>query len=347
MASNPFLGVLFHATGGFAAGTFYTPLKKVRRWAWESYWLVMGLAAWLAAPWIVARLTTPELLVVLRESPPAAMRLAMFFGVLWGIGNLTFGLSVRYLGMALGYAIALGFCAAFGTLVPPIVDGTFGSLVTTGSGRMILSGVIICLAGIGICGWAGVSKERELTEEAKRTSVAEFSLIRGFIVAFFSGLLSACFAFGLKAGEPIAKVSEDLGTDPLYVNNAVLVVILIGGFASNAFWCLYLNWSKGTFRDYWQGSTRRQVINYALSATGGVIWYGQFFFYGMGSTKLGDDYKFSSWTLHMAFIIIFSNLWGLYFREWRGTSRRTTTLVWTGIIMLILSTIIIGLGRKP
>jgi len=354
MPSNAFLGVLLHAIGGFAAGSFYAPLKQVRRWAWESFWLVMGLAAWLAAPWIVAWLTTPHLLDVLAESPWKAWRLCILFGLLWGMGNLTFGLSVRYLGMALGYAVALGFCMTFGTLIPPVYSGLFGNqtdwealvrLFTTVPGLTVLSGVGVCLAGIAMCGRAGMSKENELTDEQKREAVEEFALGKGFLVATASGVLSACFAFGLAAGEPIAEISEEMGTTPVFSNNAVLVVILIGGFVSNAVWCLILNVKNRSFGDYVTGPAGQQLRNYLLSALGGVIWYGQFFFYGMGTTKLGDKYDFSSWSIHMAFIIVFSNLWGLHFREWHGTSRRTKSLVWAGIATLIASTMVIGLGN--
>ena len=350
---NPFLGVLLHAIGGFAAGSFYAPLKKVERWAWESFWLVMGLAAWLAAPWLVAWLTTPRLGAVLSASRDA-WGLCILFGLLWGLGNLTFGLSVRYLGMALGYAVALGFCMVFGTLIPPIYNGLVGTredwaklvaLLTTMPGLTVLSGVCVCLVGIAMCGRAGMHKENELTDEQKRETVEEFALGKGFAVATVSGILSACFAFGLAAGKPIAALSQQMGTLPVMANNVVLVVILIGGLVSNAVWCLILNLRNGSFGDYVAGPLGQQIRNYGLSALGGVVWYCQFFFYGMGTTKLGPKYDFSSWSIHMAFIIVFSNAWGLYFHEWRGTSRRTRGLVWTGILTLIASTTIIGCGN--
>lgn len=354
MSSNPFLGVFLHAVGGLAAGSFYAPLKSVRAWAWESLWLIMGLAAWIVAPWVVALLTTPRLLDVLAGSPARAWCMAIMFGLLWGLGNLTFGLSVRFLGMALGYAVVLGFCMTFGTLLPPLYNGFFGTeedyvklvnLFTTTAGQTVLAGVVVCLAGIGVCGLAGILKERELSDAEKKATVAEFALGKGFAVATMAGILSACFAFGLAAGKPIAEVSIDMGTAEVFSNNAVLVVILIGGFVSNATWCLVLNIRKRTYVDYFRGPLGQQLRNYFLSALGGVIWYGQFFFYGMGETKLGRDYNFSSWSIHMAFIIIFSNLWGLFFHEWRGTRPRTQLLVWLAIATLIGSTMVIGYGN--
>ena len=283
MTPNPLLGILLHAIGGFSAGSFYAPLKKVERWAWESFWLVMGLAAWLAAPWIVAWLTTPKLMEVLSKSPASVWALCILFGLLWGMGNLTFGLSVRYLGMALGYAVALGFCMTFGTLIPPIYNGYFGSqedsdklvrLFTTAPGLAVLAGVGICLAGIAMCGFAGMCKEGELTDEQKRETVKEFALGKGFAVATISGILSACFAFGLAAGKPIAQLSKDLDTTPVFSNTAVLVVILIGGFASNGLWCVILNLKNRSFGDYVTGPISQQARNYFLSAIGGVVWYG-------------------------------------------------------------------------
>jgi L-rhamnose-H+ transport protein len=345
MTTNPALGVLLHAIGGLAAGSFYAPLKKVQRWSWESFWLVMGLAAWLAAPWAVGLITTPDLFGVLAASPRSAGALCVLFGLLWGLGNLTFGLSVRYLGMALGYSVALGFCMTFGTLVPPVARGELTSILGTTSGRVILSGILVCLSGIGLCGWAGMSREKELTDQQKRDAVSEFALGRGFAVAAMAGVLSACFAFGLAAGKPIAELSIARGTTPVFSNNAVLVVILLGGLVSNAVWCLILNYRNRSFPDYVTGPPARQAFNYIVSTLAGAIWYAQFFFYGMGTTKLGEKYDFSSWSIHMAFIIVFSNLWGIVFHEWRGTSRTTKALVWAGILTLIGSTIVIGYGN--
>lgn len=354
MTPNPALGVLLHAIGGFAAGSFYAPLKKIRRWSWESYWLVMGLAAWVGTPWIVAWYTTPELFAVLSSSPLSAWAWCIFYGILWGFGGLTFGLSVRYLGMALGVSVALGFCMVFGALMPPIYNGLTGTeedwgklvaLFTTMPGLIVMGGIGVCLAGIGLCGLAGIWKESDLEKDKKEETVEEFSLAKGFGVAAMAGILSSCFAFGLDVGKPIAKISIEMGTEPIFSNNAVLVVILIGGITSNAVWCLILNFKNRSFKDYVTGEPAGQLLNYFLASLGGVIWYCQFFFYGMGTTKLGEKYDFSSWSIHMAFIIVFSNLWGIVFKEWKGTHISTKMLVWAGILTLIASTMVIGYGN--
>ncbi|MBI4664680.1 MAG: L-rhamnose/proton symporter RhaT [Verrucomicrobia bacterium] len=344
MSPNPFLGILLHALGGFAAGSFYIPFKQVRGWAWESYWLVGGVFSWIIAPWLMAFLVCPELSQVIGAAPGRSLFWSYFFGVLWGIGGLTFGLSMRYLGMSLGYALALGFCAAFGTMLPPLVNGQFPMLVATRSGRITLAGVLICLTGIAICGKAGVAKERELTQDQKKATIQEFNFAKGVWVAVLAGIMSACMAFGIAAGKPIASLAIEHGTPVLWQNTPIFVVILAGGFTTNCVWCLVLNWRNRTGRDYFRRGHISLAANYLFSALAGVTWYFQFFFYGMGTTRMGR-YDFSSWTIHMAFIIIFSNLWGLIFKEWKGSSSRTHHLVFAGILVLITSTLVIGLGN--
>ncbi len=338
------LGVFLHAVGGFAAGSFYIPFKKVRNWAWESYWLVGGVFSWIIMPWAIAVVTVPELLSVLGRAPARSIFWSYIFGVLWGIGGLTFGLSMRYLGMSLGYAIALGFCAAFGTVIPPIFSGTFMELLTNLSGLVILGGVLVCLAGISTCGWAGMSKERELSVEQKRASIREFDFLRGLIVAIFAGVMSSCMAFGIAAGKPIANLAVECGVRPLWQNSLVLVVVLAGGFTTNLIWCLILNIKNSSAKNYIRAHETSLAANYFFSALAGITWYLQFMFYGMGTTKMGT-YDFSSWTLHMAFIIVFSNVWALLLHEWKGSSRRTLRIVVCGILVVVLSTVLIGVGN--
>ncbi|MBN1123873.1 MAG: L-rhamnose/proton symporter RhaT [Sedimentisphaerales bacterium] len=337
------LGVFLHAVGGFAAGSFYMPFKKIRDWAWESAWLVNGVFSWILMPWLIALLTVPNLLSVLGQSKGSDIAYCYLFGVLWGIGGLTFGLSMRYLGMSLGYAIALGFCAAFGTILPPIYDGTFGDLLATTSGLTTLAGVAVCLAGIAVCGWAGVAKEKELPTEQKQQTIKEFHFGKGLLVAVFAGIMSACMAFAIQAGEPIAELALKQQTPPLWQNSPIFIVILAGGFTTNFLWCVYLNFKNRSGRDYIDRRRSSFASNYLFSALAGITWYFQFMFYGMGKTKMGD-YDFASWSIHMAFIIFFSNVWGLVFHEWKGCSRRTLRIIITGILIVLLSIALIGYG---
>ena len=240
--TGPFLGVVYHWIGGLAAGSFYIPYKGVRRWSWETYWLVGGVFSWIIAPSVLAGLLVPELWLVLAQSPRPAMGWAAFFGALWGVGGLTFGLSVRFLGVALGVAVALGSCALFGTLIPPIFKGTFATEVLgTTAGHYLLVGVAACLLGIVLSSLAGVSKERELPPERKAATVREFSFGKGMVVASFCGVMSACMAYGLAAGKPIAELAADAlhrhGRSPLWQNLPVLIVVLLGGFCTNFVWC--------------------------------------------------------------------------------------------------------------
>ena len=277
--------------------------------------------------------------------------LVVLFRHLMGFGGLTFGLTMRYLGMSLGMAVALGYTAAFGTLVPPIFQGDFASKVLgTPSGRVILVGVCICLLGIAVAGAAGVSKEREMSEEQKQSVIKEFNLRKGLIVATFSGVMSACFSYGLAAGDPIRALTIAHGTPVLWQGLPILVVVLFGGFTTNAVWCLTLNIRNKTADQYFSSTPASlsgnvpMLRNYFLSALAGVIWYFQFFFYTMGETQMGK-YKFSSWTLHMASIIIFSTLWGIALQEWSGSSRQTKLLVALSLVVLVGSTIVVGYGN--
>src|SRR6266536_5183699 len=241
MAANPLVGVVYHWLGGLASGSFYVPYKGVKRWAWETYWLAGGFFSWIIAPWILGLVMTKDLLPVLHEAPASAILWAFFFGLLWGVGGLTFGLTMRYLGLSLGMAVVLGLCAAFGTLMPPIFRGQFFTQVLgTSSGRVILFGIFVCLAGITAAGLAGISKERIMSPEQKKAAIQEFDLRKGIGVAVLSGVMSACFAYGLAARDPIKALTLQHGTATLWQGLPVLVVVLIGGFTTNFIWCLVL-----------------------------------------------------------------------------------------------------------
>jgi L-rhamnose-H+ transport protein len=357
MNANPFLGVLLHAVGGLASASFYIPFRGVKYWAWETYWLVGGFFSWIIAPWATALVLIPGLFDVLRETPPDVLFWTYFFGVLWGVGGLTFGLTMRYLGIALGMAMALGYCAVFGTLMPPLFKGTMGGVVTSASGLVILAGVAVCLLGIAVSGWAGWRKEREIPAKEKQATIKEFNLFKGVLVATFAGVMSASMSYGFTAGEPIARAAAAHGAGAMFTQIAVLPVVLAGGFTTNFVWCLILHRKNRTGGDYLKRRTLAAVegklpepravplpANYALSALAGVTWYMQFFFYGMGTTQMGA-YNFSSWTLHMASIMIFGTLWGVALKEWKGASRLTLALVALGLAVLVASTAVVGYGN--
>jgi L-rhamnose-H+ transport protein len=344
------LGVLFHFLGGFASGSFYMAFKKVKGWAWETYWLIGGLFSWLIVPPLAAALTLPGFAGIIQQTDTSTIAWTYTMGVLWGIGGLTYGLGIRYLGMSLGNSVILGYCAAFGALIPPLYYNysqqagkvTFSDLLSTTGGQLVLLGVLVCLLGIFICGRAGVLKEKDLPEEQKRKSIAEFSLTKGLIVATVSGILSACFNFGIEAGKPMAEAAVQQGYNPLFQNNVTYVVLLWGGLTTNFLWCIILHIQNKTIGDY-NNKQAPLAKNYLFSAVAGTTWFLQFFFYGMGESKLGNGA--SSWILHMAFIILVSNMWGLALNEWKGVSRQTKITVVAGILTILVSVFLVGYGN--
>jgi L-rhamnose-H+ transport protein len=299
-------------------------------------------------------LLTHNLFGVIASQSAATLCWTYLFGSLWGVGGLTYGLTMRYLGLSLGTGVALGFCAAFGTLMPPIlklvapavpVTESILEIAATGPGRITLGGVSICFLGIAFSAAAGLKKEKEVPAEISRASIAEFDLGKGLAVGVFSGIASACFAFGLAAGSPIAAAAVSAGTSPIWSGLAKLVVLLWGGFTTNFIWCWILFRRNRTAHQYWSSVSGNVPLarNYLLCATAGTTWYLQYFFYTMGETQMGR-YGFASWTLHMASIIIFATLWGWIMHEWKGSSRNTHALVATGIGLLVLSSLVIGWG---
>jgi L-rhamnose-H+ transport protein len=341
---NPLAGIGLIAIGSIGAASFYVPFKKVKKWAWESYWLSQGLAAWIIAPWLFALFTVPEgtLLKILADSPASAKWLAIMFGALWGIGGLTFGLSLRYLGIALGQSVALGFCAAFGTLIPPIVAGD--NLFSSAAGILTITGVAVCLAGITIVGYAGALKNKALSEEERKAAIKEFALKKGLIIAVLSGIMSACFNYGFEAGMPINEVAREYGTNELFLSNPTLIFILLGGFITNFIYCVFLNIKNGTAKDYISVNAATFLNNLLFTFLAGLLWFLQFHFFGMGKSLLPESMTIFAWSILMALNISFSNIWGIILKEWKGVGIKTITVLIIGIIVLILSTFVVKLG---
>jgi L-rhamnose-H+ transport protein len=302
---------------------------------------------------VFASLRTEHLLDVLGATPVKTLAWCWFWGAMWGLGGLTFGLTMRYLGLSLGMAVALGLTTVIGTMGPPIFHGTIGALAAKSSGQVTFLGIAVTLVGIVIVAKAGRAKERDLGAQGAKVGVAEFDLRKGLAIAVFSGVMSGCFAWGLDAGQPIRDLAIARGTDPLWQGLPVLCVVLAGGLTTNLIWCGILIARNNTAGEFVgrpgpaadaDGGRPPLLRNYLLAALGGTLWYFQFFFYSMGESQMGR-YGFSSWTLHMASIILFSTLWGFALQEWFGASPRTRRLVWTGIGMLVASTVVIGVGN--
>jgi L-rhamnose-H+ transport protein len=356
------LGVIFHFIGGFASGSFYMPYKKVRGWAWESYWIIGGLFSWLIVPPLAAYLTVPGFKEIIQQTSASTLCYTYLFGLLWGIGGLTYGLGVRYLGVSLGSSIILGLCMVFGALIPSLYydlfpeqgKDTLSLLVGSGWGQTVLIGLLVCVIGIILCGKAGMMKEKQfqagaLSGKGNEATKTEYKFGLGLFVAIVSGILSACFNFGLEAGKPMADVANAdwVSANPgqgdfLYRNNVIYIVVLWGGLTTNLIWCMILNARNKTFGDYTNKNTPL-LKNYLLSALAGTTWFLQFFFYGMGESKLGNGA--SSWILHMAFIILVANMWGLVSNEWKGVSQKTKITIFAGVLAIIVAVLIVGYGN--
>ncbi|MEN8203008.1 MAG: L-rhamnose/proton symporter RhaT [Bacteroidota bacterium] len=338
------LGLLFILIGAVGSASFYVPFKKVKQWSWESYWIMQGVAAWLIFPWIFAWLTVPSgtLLDIIREAPSSAKWLTLMFGAFWGVGSLTYGLSIRYMGIALGQSLVLGLIAAFGTLIPAMVAGE--GLLTTRAGILTIIGVSIALAGIAIVGYAGILKNRNLSEEERKAAVKDFSLKKGIPIAILSGIMSASFAYGFASGVPIEETAARFNTNSLYVSNPTLIFITLGGFLVNLVYCAWLNIKNGTYKDYIRVSGGVFLNNVGFTFLAGLLWFLQFHFYGMGKSLVPENMETYSWSILMALAIAVSNIWGLFLKEWKGVSRKTIAVLLAGILILILSTFIIKLS---
>lgn len=340
-------GVLYHIIGGVGAGSFYMPLKKVKGWHWESYWMLGGLFSWIIVPLIAAYLSCPQFFEIIIQNGHLTPYIIMF-GLLWGIGGLTYGLGMRYLGISLGNSVILGITMSFGSLLPAIYydffqsDGkeTLTHLLSNPSGRVTLLGILVCIIGIGISGRAGILKEKSNNQSPENK---EFSIKKGLILAAISGLLSACFNYGIEAGKPLALETLKYGTNPLLQNNIIFVVILWGGFTTNFIWCTYLSLKNKSYRDYSNKNTPL-FRNTIFSAIAGIMWFLQFFFYGMGESEMGNGA--SSWMLHMSSIILVGNFWGIVLKEWKGVNAKAKKTMILSVVVLLLSVIIVGYGTS-
>ncbi|MDR0743514.1 MAG: L-rhamnose/proton symporter RhaT [Tannerella sp.] len=332
---NTLIGLLIIAVGSFGQSSSYVPINKVKDWSWESFWLVQGFFAWLLFPFLGALLAVPagsSLWQILSVDSGATFK-AMFFGILWGVGGLTFGLSMRYLGVALGQSLALGTCSAFGTLIPPLLPQYFPEAehITP----VLIVGVAIAIAGIAVIGYAGALKSQTMSEEDRRKAIKDFALKKGLLIAVLAGVMSACFNLGLEAGKPLVMD----GMSELFKTLPATLMITCGGFITNAVYCLFQNTKNKTFGDY--GKTSLFANNILFCALAGLLWYSQFFGFGMGKSffEPGSVIMAFSWCILMTLNVTFSNVWGILLKEWKGVSMTTIVVLLTGLAILIFSLI--------
>ena len=349
IATNPVLGVALHSVGALFAASCYTPQKKTTLWAWEIYWISQATFAWLILPIIGAMLTVPDYFGLLAECPKDVMLRSFGLGFVYGSGGLAFGLAIRYVGFSLTYSIAIGISAALGTIMPLFWtpnDGwvyKFDTLFNSIPGGIIFVGILLAVSGIFVCGYAGALRER--SDPRAQTA---FSFRRGVPLTIIAGILSAVFNFALLAGEPLAKAAADRGATELLSWNAIYPFSHGGTWLINLIWCVFLickNRSAGQFVRLPDQTPGGLPFYYLMALLSGAFWYFQFFFYGMGHLNLGETFGFTSWAIHMALLILFSNIYGKLFREWEGASRQPKRIVHYGMIVIVVATLIITYGN--
>ena len=332
---NPLLGVGLHAVGAGFAANCYSPQKYVKRWSWEIYWLAQAGWCWLLWPIIGALLTLPQLAQVLVEAPKDRMLMSFLMGVTYGVGGMAFNVAIRYIGFALTYSIAVGLSSILGTLAPPLAHGQIHEILARTGSTWVLAGVLAGAAGIAICGAAGRFKERDL--DAHQGSHAGFSLAKGLLLSFVAGVLSAVYGFALDAAIPIADIAEQHGAG-IWKGNVAYLFANTGAFTTSLIYCGYLMWknkSAGQFTHLPSGHSGGSLpMNYLLAWLTGTLWYGQFFFYNLGHVRLGKDYAFSSWAIHMIILVLISNVVGIIFKEWKGCRGKTKTIISVGLVVL-------------
>jgi len=341
---NPILGVLLHGVGACFAAICYTPQKQVKRWSWQTYWLTQAVFCWFLLPIIGALLTVTDLAAVLREAPRGAMLNSFLLGAAYGVGGTAFGISIRYIGFSLTYAIAVGLSSVLGTLIPPLVKGTLGPTLQKPGAVWIMAGIVIGTAGIALAGTAGRMKERDLSRQSGR---GEFSLMKGLLLSLLAGVLSAVYGFALEAGEPIADVASAHGAG-VWRGNVVYIFANTGAFLTTAIYCLYLHVRHGTLGEVIElpagPGTASLPVNWLMAVLTGLLWYGQFFFYNLGHVRMGA-YKFTSWAIHMIMLVLFSNLVGIALREWRACGRWTHRTIALALLVLVAAVLLLTFGN--
>lgn len=331
MAMELIIGLIIIALGAFAQSSSYVPINKIKGWHWESFWLVQGVFAWLVFPLLGGLLAVPqgESLFALFASDPKAAMLTVFFGMLWGVGGLTFGLSMRYLGVALGQSIALGTCSGLGAILGPVFTGHAHDLTSS-----VIIGVVVTLLGIAIIGIAGAMKSAELPEDQKKAAVKDFNFGKGLTVALLAGFMSACFNIGLSFGAHLHWEA----TKEIYRSLPATLLVTVGGFITNACYCLFQNARNHSFGDYAKGSLWGG--NLFFCALAGLLWYSQFFGLSLGKGFLAAYPVLItfSWCILMALNVTFSNVWGMILKEWKGVSTKAVVVLVCGLAVLVFST---------
>ncbi|WP_439234858.1 L-rhamnose/proton symporter RhaT [Lonepinella koalarum] len=341
MGSSILLGIFWHFIGATSAACFYAPMKKVTNWSWETMWAVAGIFSWILLPWSISYWLLPDFWAYYGEFSSSILLPVFLFGAMWGIGNVGYGLTMRYLGMSMGIGVAIGITLIIGTLMTPILQGRFGELLASSGGQMTLIGVVVAVIGVAIVSYAGLLKEKVLG-----VTTEEFNLKKGLALAIMCGIFSAGMSFAMSAATPMHEAAASLGVDPLYVALPSYVVIMGGGAIINLSFCIIRLKTRPELSFKADMSVVKSLLfsNILFSAIGGIMWYLQFFFYAWGHANVPAEYGFMSWMLHMSFYVLCGGIVGLVLKEWNNTGTKPTRVLVIGCLIIVLAANIVGLG---
>lgn len=337
-------GIILIAVGAFSAGSFAVPFEKIKGWHWETYWLIFSGGGYILFPLMSCILFVPNWLKTLQNTPPNVLITVFLLGAVYGIGNLSFGLSLRYLGLSLGYALSLGLMLVIGTLIPPLIDGRLKLMIEASGGNLLLSGVMVAAVGTAFSAWGGIAKDKALSKESKQESVKEYDLVKGILAALLVGITGSAMALGFEQGLTLVALAEQQGANPLFSMMPVFLVLLLGTFVSTIIWCFYLAVKNKSTQNFVKGTTIRTLYrNYAFGLLAGLLWFSQFIFYGMGKSKMGP-FTFTSWGILMALTIGFASVWGLIRGEWKGAPLKVFSIMVGSLIILVVASFMIGMS---
>ncbi|NJK96763.1 MAG: hypothetical protein HC905_19250 [Bacteroidales bacterium] len=344
MDAEILFGILLIATGAFSSGSFAVPFGKIKNWKWETYWMIFSTGAYIIFPVIACLVLAPDFLEIISATSKNTLIPVLLLGAVYGIGNLSFGLALRYLGLSLGYALSLGLMLAIGTLIPPIIDGRLQIMIQQSGGILLLMGILVACTGIALSAWSGMLKDKHISDSKKQETISEFNFTKGVLAAILVGFAGSAMSLGFEQGLPISQMAALKGVDPLFTMMPVLVVLFSGTFITTILWCGYLGFKNKSLREYLKITPINHLkYNYLLGLLAGFLWFAQFIVYGMGKSKMGP-YTFTSWGILMALTIVFATVWGLLRKEWKGAPAKVYILMILSLFIIIASSFMIGIS---
>lgn len=327
------------AIGAFSSGSFSIPFGKTRNWAWENYWLIYSLFAYVIIPAVACLIFCPGFMDVLAGLPTQTSGWIFGLGIIYGICNLTFGLSLRYLGLSLGFALSLGLMMVLGTVIPPAIDGRLSVMLQQSGGIILIIGILIAIVGVAFSGYAGYLKDKNAGADAN----SELNFGKGLVLVFFVGITGASQALGIEQGAPISALLVESGVDPLFQTLPVFLLLFSGSFLVTALWCLFLAKKNKNLQVFVKTRDIATPLNYLYCGLAGFLWFVNFIFYGMGKSRMGE-FSFTAWGILMSLTIVFATLWGLYRGEWKAADTKTKAWMYAGLFVLIVASFVIGMS---